>query len=109
MKAVPLIGLLLCFGYATTCPAASGQEIWADQCAQCHGADGKAQTPMGKRRQIKNFADAKVQADMTDDAMFKAIKDGKKSGAGGTLMPPAEKVTDDDIKALMLVVRGFKQ
>ena len=73
MKTVPRIGLLLCLGYATTCSAASGQEIWMDQCAQCHGADCKAQTPMGKKRQIKNFTDAKVQADMTDDAMSKAI------------------------------------
>jgi len=41
--------------------------------------------------------------------MLRAIKDGKKSGSGNRLMPPAENVTDDDIKALMQVVRGFKQ
>ena len=54
-------------------------------------ADGKAQTPMGKKRQIKSFADAKVQADMTDDGMFQTIKNGKKGGDGKTLMQPAEK------------------
>ncbi len=109
MKTVPLMGLLLCFGYATACSAATEPEVWADQCAQCHGDDGKAQTPMGKKRQIRNFSDPKVQADLTDDAIFKAIKDGKKSDSGNRFMPPAENVTDDDIKVLMQVVRGFKQ
>lgn len=63
---------------------------------------------MGKKRQIESFADAKVQAGMTDDAMFQTIKNGKKDGDGKTLMPAAENVTDDDIKALVKVVRSFK-
>ena len=108
MKTLPVIGLLLSLAHAAASPAASGQELWMDKCALCHGADGKAQTPMGKKLQIKNFADAKVQADMRDDAMFKAIKEGKKSDGGKTLMPPAANVTDADISALMQVVRGFK-
>lgn len=37
---------------------------------------------MGKKRQIESFADAKVQAGMTDDAMFQTIKNGKKDGDG---------------------------
>lgn len=108
MKTVLLIGFLVGFGFATVGSAASGQEIWADQCATCHGPDGKAQTPMGKKRQIKSFADAKVLAGMTDDAMFQTIKNGKKGSDGKTLMPAAEKVTDEDIKALVKVVRSFK-
>lgn len=108
MKWAAFVGLLLCI-YASASSGATGQEIWSDQCAQCHGADGKAQTPMGKRRQIKNFADAKMQAQMTNEAMFTVIKDGRKSASGGTLMPPAEKVTDDDIKALIQIVRDFRQ
>lgn len=108
MKTVPLIGLILCFGHATTCYAASGQEIWMDQCARCHGPDGKAGTPMGRKLQMKDLANAKVQAEMKDDAMIKASKDGKQASDGTTLMRPAKNVTNDDIKALMQVVRGFK-
>jgi mono/diheme cytochrome c family protein len=109
VKTMQLTGLFLYFAFAAACFADSGPEIWANQCAKCHGADGGAQTPMGKKLQIKMFTDAKVQAELTDDGMLKAIKQGKKAGDGKTLMPPAENVTEDDIKALIQVVRSFKK
>jgi mono/diheme cytochrome c family protein len=108
MKTILLIGLLLCFGLMGVCRAAGAPEIWKEQCVQCHGADGKGQTPMGKKRQIKDFTDAKVQSEMKDEAIVKAIKEGKQAGDGKTLMQPAKNVTDDDIKALLPIVRGFK-
>ena len=104
---IPVI-VLFCLGAAITCSAADAKAIWTAQCAKCHGADGKAQTPMGKKLHIADFTDAKVQAAMKDDEMFKAIKEGRKTKEGNTLMKPATDVTDDDITALVALVRAWK-
>ena len=80
---------------------------WDKSCKKCHGADGKGQTPMGKKVDIKDFTDAKYQASFTDDQAFKAIKEGIKDG-DKTRMKPAEGLSDDDIKALVKKIRAFK-
>lgn len=89
--------------------AGDAKELWGKSCAKCHGEDGKGQTKMGQKLGIKDYTDAKVQADMTDDAALKAIKEGVKDKEGKTLMKAAEGVSDDEAKALVQVVRGFKK
>ena len=64
---------------------------------------------MGQKLGAKDYTDAKVQAALTDDAAFKAIKEGVKANDGKTLMKPAEGLSDDDIKALVAYMRTFKQ
>jgi cytochrome c1 len=59
---------------------------------------------MGQKLGAKDYTDAKVQAEMKDDAAFKAIKKDEK-----TLMKAAEGLTDADIKALVTYVRTFKK
>lgn len=89
--------------------AADGATNWTDQCAKCHGADGKGETKMGKKLGILDLTDAKVQAGFTDEAAVKAVKEGVKDKSGKLSMKPIEGLTDDDIKALIPVVRGFKK
>ena len=89
--------------------AGDGKEIWGKSCAKCHGEDGKGQTKMGQKLSVKDFTDAKVQADIKDEDALKAIKEGVKDKEGKTLMKAAEGVTDDDAKALVQLVRGFKK
>jgi cytochrome c553 len=81
---------------------------WSDQCAKCHGADGKGQTKMGKKLGIADLTDAAVQAKFTDDAVVKAIKEGIKDKDGKLSMKPIE-MSDDEMKALIPVVRALKQ
>lgn len=69
------LGLAL-VGAATLGRAASADENWENNCASCHGADGKAQTKQGKKLKIRDYTDAAVQAELKDDAMLKAILDG---------------------------------
>jgi len=64
---------------------------------------------MGQKLGIKDYTDAKVQADLKDDAAFKAIKEGVKDKDGKTVMKPTEGLSDDDIKALVQHMRGFKK
>lgn len=87
----------------------SGADIkasYAKQCANCHGDDGAGKTKMGRKLKVKNYTDAKVQAMMTDEEMFKAIKDGVKEGSK-TVMKPAEGLTDEEMKALVAMIRDF--
>ena len=83
--------------------------MYEKECSKCHGEDGKGQTKMGKKLGAKDYTDAKVQAEMKDDAAFKATKEGLKDKDGKTLMKPLEGATDDDIKALIAYMRAFKK
>ncbi len=94
---------------AMTAAAGDAKGNWDKLCAKCHGADGKGQTKMGEKLGCKDFTDAKVQADMKDDAAFKAIKEGVKDKDDKTLMKPAEDLSDGDIKDLVQYVRGLKK
>jgi cytochrome c553 len=89
--------------------AADAKALYDDQCAKCHGADGKGQTKMGQKLGAKDYTDAKVQAELKDDAAFKAIKEGLKDKDGKSLMKPTEGVSDDDIKGLVAAMRAFKK
>ena len=109
MKKMILIAACLGLAAALSAKAADAKENWAGMCAKCHGEDGKGQTKMGQKMGCKDFTDAKVQADMKDDAAFKAIKEGLKSEDGKTLMKPFDTLSDDEIKALVAYVRSMKK
>jgi mono/diheme cytochrome c family protein len=83
--------------------------IYDKDCAKCHGPDGKGDTKMGKKLGVKDYSDAKVQAELKDDAAFKSIKEGLKDKEGKVLMKPAETLSDSDIKALVAYIRTLKK
>jgi cytochrome c553 len=90
--------------------AADISETWNQKCAACHGKDGKGQTRMGKKLGVKDYTDAKVQSDLTDDIAIKTIKEGFKDDKGTQQMKPfADTLSDDDIKALLGYIRNFKK
>jgi cytochrome c553 len=88
--------------------AADVKETWEKSCAKCHGAEGKGDTKMGKKLDIKDLTDTKYQASLKDEDMFKAIKDGIKDGEK-TRMKAAEGLNDSEMKALVDFVRTFKK
>ncbi len=89
--------------------AGDAKATYDKDCAKCHGADGKGQTKMGQKLSVKDYTDAKVQAALKDDAMAKAIKDGVKDKEGKTLMKPTEGISEDEVKGLVALIRGFKK
>jgi cytochrome c553 len=97
-----------CAAMLVSASAADVKENWDKDCKKCHGEDGKGDTKMGKKLEIKDFTDAKVQADMKDDAMLKAIKEGVKDGEK-TRMKAVEGLSDEEMKALVDYVRKFKK
>ncbi len=91
-----------------TASAADVKENWEKSCAKCHGADGKGDTKMGKKVEVKDFTDAKYQDSMKDEEMFKAMKEGVKDG-DKVRMKAIEGLSDDEMKALVKYVRDFKK
>ena len=89
--------------------AAPAAENWENQCTKCHGADGKGQTKVGKKLNLKDYTDAKVQADMKDADMAKAITDGVTDKDGKEKMKAfKEELTAAEITDLVAYVRKFK-
>src|SRR6185436_10526940 len=109
MKKLIAAAVAITFGAVMVASAADAKENWDKQCAKCHGPDGKGQTKMGEKLGIKDYTDAKVQEAFKDDEAFKAVKEGLKDAEGKVRMKPAEGLSDDEIKALVQYVRGFKK
>jgi cytochrome c553 len=107
-KLLPLLVALLAIPVISA-QAADAKANYAKDCAKCHGEDGKGETKMGKKLGAKDYTDAKVQAELKDEAAIKAIKEGLKDKEGKTLMKPAEGTSDEDIKALVAYMRTLKK
>ena len=103
-----LMTVAACAAMVVSASAADVKENWDKNCAKCHGPDGKGDTKTGKTLEIKDLTDAKVQASLKDDAMFKAIKEGVKDG-DKVRMKAAEGLSDEEMKALVTYVRKFKK
>ena len=109
MKKIILLTAMFGLTAALTAKGAEAKENYDTLCAKCHCAEGKADTKMGQKLGAKDFTDAKVQADIKDDAAFKALKEGLKSSDDKTLMKPFDTLSDDEIKALVAYVHGLKK
>ena len=106
-KIIAITVALSCLGLVSA-SAADAKENWTKLCAKCHGDDGKGQTKMGQKLEIKDLTDAKLQTELKDEQAFKSIKEGIKDSEGKIKMKPAENLSDDDIKALVALVRTLK-
>jgi mono/diheme cytochrome c family protein len=104
-----ILALILFVAAGMSVSAAEVRENWDKHCASCHGKDGKGQTKMGQKAGAKDYTDAKVQAELKDDQAFKSIKEGITEKGKEKMKPFGDKLTDDEIKALVAYVRTFKK
>ena len=109
MKTIVTIVISLYMALALAVRAADPKTNWANNCAQCHGPDGRANTKMGKQLSAKDLTDPKVQASFTDAKATQSIKEGVKQGGKTTMKAFGGKLTDDEIKALVAYVRTLKK
>ena len=101
------MAVLFVMGMATAVRA-DGTEMFGKKCAGCHGKDGKAATAMGKKLNIKDLTDAKVQAASTDAQWEKIILEGVK-GDDGKMTMPATKCSSEEAKDLVKACRSLKK
>jgi len=78
---------------ATAAQQSPGKAVYDRYCTFCHGADGLADTPVGRilKPRPRRFADPVEMARLTDDQIYHAIKDGKP----GTAMASWDKVLSE--------------
>jgi mono/diheme cytochrome c family protein len=105
-KYVLLAGLL-----AATVPAmfaADAKANWEEHCQKCHGATGKGDTKTGQKLKVKDYSDAKVQAELKDDAMLDATLKGVTVNGKERMKGYSDKLSAEDAKALVALIRSFK-
>ena len=82
--------------------------LFKEECASCHGEDGKGQTRAGRRAGVEDFTDAEYQATWTDDEAFNVVMTATKDGEElKNKKPFADKLTEEQIKLLVQHVRTF--
>ena len=104
-----LITAAALFMGTSICRAAPVAENWENHCTKCHGDDGKGQTKAGKKLQLKDYTDAKVQAEMKDEEMVKSISAGIFDKAGKEKMKAyKDELSSEETLELVAYVRKFK-
>jgi cytochrome c6 len=89
--------------------AATAAENWDNNCAKCHGADGSGNTKMGKKLKLKDYTDAQVQANLKDDEMAKAIKEGVSEDGKQKMKAFKDDFSDAEITELVAYIRAMKK
>ena len=74
--------------------ADDGEALYGEHCATCHGADGRADTPVGKALKVPSLVDPKWTSADTAEALVTAFHANPKHKA------VESKVTDDELRAI---------
>ena len=85
--------------------ARSAEEIYAKECASCHGKDGRAKSFKGRLVHARNFTDAQWQDSVGDERLFNSISNGK----GKKMAAFGKKLSEQEIDSLVKYVRGLKK
>lgn len=109
MRPTVCLSLLLASGVALTGdPAnlrASDAEIFANHCAACHGTDGRARTPQGRKLKAKDLRESRL----SEADLLRLVREGVRTPAGAVRMPGfAEQLTTDEIEAVVREAKRFR-
>jgi cytochrome c6 len=100
------IAALCCVVMCAEVPALaqdSGADTYKARCLMCHGADGKAGTPAGMAFKAAAFNDPAI-IKISDADRIEIVKKGK-----GKMPVFGDKLTDDQIKAVLAYVRTLEK
>ena len=86
---------------------AKAKALYTKFCAGCHAITGKGDTKLGQKNGARDYTDPKVKATLKDEDMFKAIKDGLEVKGKKVMHPIGDKMTDEEIKAVVAYMKAF--
>jgi mono/diheme cytochrome c family protein len=95
-----LIFFLHAFNDRPASAKTGGADTYAQHCATCHGADGKADTPRGRRKNAPDLTKSTIGTAQG----IRVITNGREE------MPAFKKtLSDAEIRDVMAYVRGFRK
>ncbi len=80
-----------------------GQDLYTRHCVLCHGEDGTGDTDLGSGLGARDFNDKEFQAGITDEQILEQIANGTED----KMFPFSDKLTEEEIHALVPVIRAF--
>jgi cytochrome c oxidase cbb3-type subunit 3 len=114
-SAIPAVAALALISTAArAADLTSAASSYTDTCAKCHGPAGKGDGPKaaelkdkdGKLVASGDLSDCAKMSKITDDDMFKELKEGGVSvGKSKFMTPYGDAMEDDEIKAMVAYVR----
>ncbi|MFA6544767.1 MAG: cytochrome c [Limisphaerales bacterium] len=108
-KTLLLTAATLLLAGAQNLSAADVAANWTKHCGSCHGADGTSKTKAGRMAGAKDLTDGAYQKLFTDAQLVERIKGGVIDNGKEKMKPFKDKLSDDEIKALVARVRSFKK
>lgn len=78
--------------------------VFAQNCARCHGADGRGETALGRELEATNLTDAEWHKKVSDKRIMQSVTRGRAA------MPAfGKKLPTNDIATLCAYVRSLKK
>lgn len=112
-RLAPLVFLLVLFvppdrTFAESSPdlrRPRAQKLFQQHCAPCHGADGRARTPIARQLKVRDLSTSEA----ADETVAAAIREGLRNARGVVVMPPfADKLSVDEVEMLVEHVRTLR-
>lgn len=101
--AVVLIAFILFLFSEPSLAGDNTATLFQSKCAVCHGADGKAHTPLGKKQSIPSFTSGKVQKTPAANLVDFILNGGKEKRASHTFA--GKGITQQDATELAAYIK----
>ncbi len=89
---------------------ASGKTVFVQFCSVCHGASGRGDGPTAASITPKprDFTDAAYMATLSDEQLYRTIRDGGQAAGKSALMPAWGSALDDaDLRDVIAYLRSL--
>lgn len=94
-------------GAAESADIEAGKALYEQRCAPCHGPDGKANTPTAQALQPppRDHTDGVYMNGLSDNHLFRVIKEGGPAVGKSPIMPPQFDLKDDQLNDVVAFLR----